>query len=79
NPDENEPFLKLATGKNHVHFLLGLDEESENDDDNETTPDDITLNPPLASRLSEPYGDNCDAILSMAHIFESNKPWSRQS
>ncbi|CAF3140599.1 unnamed protein product [Rotaria socialis] len=79
NPDENEPFLKLATGKNHVHFLLGLDEESENDDDNETTPDDITLNPPLASRLSEPYGDNCDAILSMAHILESNKPWSRQS
>ncbi|CAF2113269.1 unnamed protein product [Rotaria magnacalcarata] len=79
NPDENEPFLKLATGKNHVHFLLGLDEESENDDDNETTPDDTTLNPPLASRLSEPYGDNCDAILSMAHIFESNKPWSRQS
>lgn len=91
NTDENEPFLKLSNGKNHVHFLLGLDEESDNEDENEdeninnndndieNTAIDLPLNSPLASRLLGPYGDRSDAILSMAHILDINKPWSRQS
>ncbi|CAF4226648.1 unnamed protein product [Rotaria sp. Silwood2] len=80
--DENEPFLKLIPGKNHVHFLLGLDEESETDDDgnaNENIPNDTTLNPPIASIHTEPYGDRSDALSSMAHILDTNKPWSKQS
>lgn len=63
--DEQEPFLKLNTNKNHVHFFFGLDEGS---DDNESS--DIPL---------EPYSDRPDALSSMAHILESNKPWSKHS
>ncbi|CAF1038183.1 unnamed protein product [Rotaria sp. Silwood1] len=86
NSDENEPFLRLTNGKNHVHFLLGLDEESDNDDDddnianaNENIPNDITINPPMTSIHTEPYGDRSDALSSMAHILDTNKPWSKQS
>ncbi|CAF1063353.1 unnamed protein product [Rotaria sordida] len=82
NSDENEPFLKLTTGKNHVHFLLGLDEESDdndNDNANENIPNGITFNLPLTSTHSEPYSDRSDALSSMAHILDTNKPWSKQS
>ncbi|CAF1568263.1 unnamed protein product [Adineta ricciae] len=71
--DENEPFLRLAPAKNHVHFLLGLDENDDTESDcidNQQIP---TMN------VDETYGDHCDALLSMAHILDTNKPWSRQS
>lgn len=71
--DENEPFLRLTPGKNHVHFLLGLDEN----DDTESESTDTQQVPTMI--LDEPYGDRCDALLSMAHILDTNKPWSRQS
>ena len=61
--DEHEPFLKLNTNKNHVHFFFGLDEPS---DDNESNDANF-----------EPYSDRLDALSSMAHILESNKPWSK--
>ena len=64
--DENEPFLTLIPNKNHVHFQLDLDEGS---DDNQS---DTTLTP-----QSEPYGDRANALLSMAHILDTNKPWSK--
>ena len=61
--DEHEPFLKLIANKNHVHFFFGLDEGSDDNESNDT---------PL-----EPYSDRSDALSSMAHILESNKPWSK--
>ncbi|CAF0802328.1 unnamed protein product [Adineta steineri] len=76
--DENEPFLKRIPSKNHVHFLLG---PGEDDDGGEH--DDIeshTLNnSQTASNDKEPYSDQSDALLSMAHILDTNKPWSRHS
>jgi hypothetical protein len=76
--DENEPFLKLASAKNHVHFLLGLDEGSD-DNGSEDIPYNTTLNLPTPSKHIEPYGDRSDALLSMAHILDSNKPWSKHN
>ncbi|UJR25411.1 hypothetical protein I4U23_006758 [Adineta vaga] len=72
NADENEPFLKRVSSKNHVHFLLGPGEE---DDDGGN--EDIQINPPQTSTSVEPYSDQSDALLSMAHILDTNKPWSR--
>ncbi|CAF3012518.1 unnamed protein product, partial [Rotaria sp. Silwood2] len=85
--NENESCLKLTSGKNHVHFLLGLDEESDennddddnNDNDNDVIPNDTILTPPIISIHMEPYGDQSNALLSMAHILDTNKPWSKQS
>jgi hypothetical protein len=78
NSDENEPFLKQIPSKNHVHFLLGTGED---DDDNET--EDVEVNtivsPRRASAHREPYCDQADALLSMTHILDTNKPWSRHS
>jgi hypothetical protein len=68
--DEDEPFLKLTSTKNHVHFLLGLDEGSD-DYQSEDIQIDTTLN--------EPYRDRSDALLSMAHILDTNKPWSKHN
>jgi hypothetical protein len=68
--DEDEPFLKLTSTKNHVHFLLGLDEGS---DDNESEDNQID------TKLNEPYGDRSDALLSMAHILDTNKPWLKHN
>ena len=82
NSDENEPFLKRVPSKNHVHFLLGPGEGSDDDDvynEHDDTHIDITNNPQTASTHREPYDDQADALLSMAHILDTNKPWSRYS
>jgi len=68
--DENEPFLRRIPSKNHVHFLLGPGEGSEDDNT-----DDEHEHIPMSS--NEPYQDQSDALLSMAHILDTNKPWSR--
>jgi hypothetical protein len=73
NLDENEPFLKLISNKNHVHFFFGLDEGS---DDNESN---TSLNPQIRTTHNEPYSDRSDALLSMAHILDTNKPWSKHN
>ncbi|CAF1407006.1 unnamed protein product [Adineta ricciae] len=70
--DENEPFLKRVPSKNHVHFLLGPNEEDE-----DTINDDVSSNQPPTTTSVEPYSDQSDALLSMAHILDTNKPWSR--
>ncbi|CAF5093117.1 unnamed protein product, partial [Rotaria sp. Silwood1] len=87
--NENEPFLKLTTGKTHVHFLLGLNEESDDnnggdddDDDDkgyEKIANDKTFIPLILPTLMEPYDDQSDAFSSMAHILDINKPWSKLS
>ncbi|CAF2363759.1 unnamed protein product [Rotaria sp. Silwood2] len=80
--DETEPFLKRIPSKNHVHFLLGPGEGSDNDDDDnehESIPNNKTLNPQSIPTDEEPYRDQTDALLSMAHILDTNKPWSRHS
>jgi hypothetical protein len=80
--DENEPFLKRIPSKNHVHFLIGPNEGSDDesgDNDNEGIETDITVDPPTASAHREPYDDQADALLSMAHILDTNKPWSCHS
>lgn len=72
--DETEPFLKLIPSKNHVHFLLGPNDGSDDDDENlesENTDGNTTQR--------EPYDDQGDALLSMAHILDTNKPWCRHS
>ncbi len=74
NSDENEPFLKRIPSKNHVHFLLGPGEGSEDEYDHEDT-DAHTQLTSMSQR--EPYNDQSDALLSMAHILDTNKPWSR--
>ncbi|CAF3477452.1 unnamed protein product [Rotaria socialis] len=80
--DETEPFLKRVSSKNHVHFLLGPGEGSDDDDDihqhdgNETNKNS---NSQSASDSTEPYGNQADALLSMAHILDTNKPWSRHN
>jgi predicted RND superfamily exporter protein len=71
SPDE--PFLKLISNKNHVHFFFGLDEGS---DDNESN---TSLNPQIRTTHNEPYSDRSDALLSMAHILDTNKPWSKHN
>ncbi|UJR23493.1 hypothetical protein I4U23_026491 [Adineta vaga] len=70
--DENEPFLRLTPAKNHVHFLLGLDEI-------EYTDNESTDNQQIPTNLDEPYSDRPDALLYMAHILDTNKPWSKSS
>ncbi|CAF1203698.1 unnamed protein product [Rotaria sordida] len=78
--DETEPFLKRIPSKNHVHFLLGPGEGSDNDDDdneNEGSETNKTLNSQLTPTHGEPYRDQADALLSMAHILDTNKPWSQ--
>jgi hypothetical protein len=71
--DENEPFLKLTSNKNHVHFFCNLDEGSDDNESNDVQ-NDSTLNP-----HNEPYGDRSDALSSMAHILDINKPWSKHN
>jgi len=81
--DENEPFLKRIPSKNHVHFLLGpgegSDEDNAIDEDDENKIDDCNSSPQSASSRREPYDDQQDALLSMAHILDTNKPWSRHT
>ena len=80
--DETEPFLKHTANKNHVHFRLGPGEGSDEDDEERTHEEnrtDSTSHPTTTSSNREPYDDNADAILSMAHILDTNKPWSRHS
>jgi hypothetical protein len=79
NSDETEPFLKQGLSKNHVHFLLGPGEGSDEDFDNEheDNANNTALNLQTVSTNREPYGDQADALLSMAHILDTNKPWSR--
>lgn len=72
----NEPFRRFAPAKNHVHFLLGLNEGSD-DNDSGDIQIDTKLNQQVPSFLSEPYGDRPDALLSMAHILDTNKPWCK--
>ncbi len=78
NSDENEPFLKLISSKNHVHFFFGLEEGSDDNESNDFQ-NDTTLNPQISSTHNEPYGDRSDALLSMAHILDTNKPWSKHN
>lgn len=80
--DETEPFLRRVSSKNHVHFALGAGEGSEDDDDShhiEYSEINKNSNIQSASGHTEPYGDQPDALSSMAHILDSNKPWSRHS
>ncbi|CAF1075528.1 unnamed protein product [Rotaria magnacalcarata] len=80
--DETEPFLKRVSSKNHVHFLLGPGEGSDDDDDvhqNDGNETNKNSNSQSASDSAEPYGDQADALLSMAHILDTNKPWSRHN
>ncbi|CAF0729463.1 unnamed protein product [Rotaria sp. Silwood1] len=80
--DETEPFLKNMPSKNHVHFLLGPGEGSDNDDEdneNEDVHNNKSWNPQSTPTHEEPYQDQADALLSMAHILDTNKPWSRHS
>ncbi|CAF3542794.1 unnamed protein product [Rotaria sp. Silwood1] len=88
--NENEPFLKLTTEKTHVHFLLGLNDESDDnnggddddDDDDkgyEKIPNNKTFIPLIMPTLMEPYDDQSDALSSIAHILDTNKPWSKPS
>lgn len=81
--DENEPFLKRIPSKNHVHFLLGpgegSDEDEAIDEDDENKHDDSNSSPHSASSRRGPYDDQQDALLSMAHILDTNKPWSRHT
>jgi hypothetical protein len=76
NSDETEPFLKHVPSKNHVHFLLGPGEGSEDEDDHDHEDTDVHTQPTTVSQR-EPYNDQSDALLSMAHILDTNKPWSR--
>jgi hypothetical protein len=76
NGDEHEPFLKLSSAKNHVHFVLGLDGGFD-DNESEDILSDTTLNLRSPPTHSEPYDDRSDAFLSMAHILDTNKPWSK--
>ena len=70
--DEHEPFLKLTSNnKNHVHFFFGHDEGSDDNESNDAQ-SDTTLN-----QSYEPYSDRSDALSSMAHILDSNKPWCK--
>lgn len=73
----HEPILKTVGNKNHVQFLLGENEEAEDSDDNETnkiSPVHMTTN---HSPSQEPYRDRSDALLSMAHILDMDKPWHK--
>ena len=78
--DETEPFLPRIPSKNHVHFLLGQGEGSDEDEinDNENN-DPHTQMPSSTFSHREPYDDQADALLSMAHILDTNKPWSRHA
>ena len=70
--EENEPFIKLAANKNHVQFLLGEEEESDDTDEADGTQLD-----PKALADSGPYGDRSDAMQSIAHILDNDKPWCK--
>ena len=79
--DETEPFLRHVPSKNHVHFLLGPGEGSDDEFDHEPSDEhchsiDFTTK---SSTNTEPYRDQSDALLSMAHILDTNKPWLRHS
>jgi hypothetical protein len=74
--DENEPFLKRIPSKNHVHFLLGPGEGSDEEDDHDNEDTDANTQVSTSSQR-EPYNDQADALLSMAHILDTNKPWCR--
>ena len=76
--DENEPFLKLTSSKNHVHFLLGLDEGSDDNDSGDIQAD-LSINQKIPFAQSEPYSDQPDALLYMAHILDTNKPWCKHN
>jgi hypothetical protein len=78
NPDENEPFLRLTSNKNHVHFFFTLDEGSDDSESNDSQ-NDPTLNSTVSSTNNEPYADRSDSLLSMAHILDINKPWSKHN
>ena len=69
--EETQPFIKLISNKNHVHFFCSFDENSDDSESN-GSPNDSTFNPSI-----EPYSDRSDALSSMAHILDSNKPWSK--
>lgn len=81
--DETEPFLRRIPSKNHVHFLLGPGEGSDDentDDEHEHIPLNSTshrMQTTTSSNQLESYNDQTDALLSMAHILDTNKPWSR--
>jgi hypothetical protein len=74
--DETEPFLKGIPSKNHVHFLLGTGEGSDDDDDDHEH-EATDANTALSEK--DPYDDQANAISCMAHILDTNKPWSRHS
>ena len=66
SPNEDEPFIKLPANKNHVQFLLGEAEESDDTDEVDST-----------LPTNEPYCDRSDALQSVAHILDSDKPWCK--
>ena len=76
--DETEPFLPRIPSKNHVHFLLGQGEGSDDEDDHENENTDVNTHMTVPTQRG-PYDDQGDALLSMAHILDTNKPWSRHS
>ena len=69
---EVEPLIKATPCRNHVQFSLNLDEGLNG-----------SIDIDLASTLSvehvahEPYSDGSDALRSMVHILDVDKPWSR--
>lgn len=75
--DETEPFLQRISSKNHVHFLLGPGEGSDDDHEFEEADTHRTVDSTSSPKRAEPYDDQADALLSMAHILDTNKPWSR--
>ena len=78
--DETEPFLPRIPSRNHVHFLLGQGEGSDDDESNDNDNNDTNTHIlPSTSSRREPYDDQTDALLSMAHILDTNKPWSRHA
>jgi hypothetical protein len=76
--DETEPFLKRVLSKNHVHFLLGPGEGSDEDDDGHGN-ENPDANTQMTTLHREPYDDQANALFCMAHILDTNKPWSRHS
>lgn len=82
--EENQPFLRKVPSKNHVHFLLGPGEGSDDEMDQDMSFDQNRRDSQSGSTRrtsfqAEPYGDQTDALLSMAHILDTNKPWSRHN
>lgn len=75
--DENQPFIKTASNKNHVQFLLGEAEDSDTTDENDPTKSNGISSSASKSSSHEPYGDQSDALMYMAHILDGEKPWSK--